>query len=96
MKAAAVVNQGTINQPVFNELLYGVPIRGHGAVNGKKRHLAFVNRFYQCFIKGVYMNSMLFSGAGHNGVTLSENIVEGFEHWGNCAYTGMFYFKAGL
>ena len=67
MRAAAVVNQGTINQPVFNELIYGVPIRGHGAVNGKNRHLAFVHRIYQCFIKGVYMSTMLISGAGHNG-----------------------------
>ena len=43
------------------------------------------------------MSIMLISEASYNGVTLSENIVEGFEHWGNCAYTGMFYFfKARL
>ena len=96
LKVAVVVNQDTINQSTFNELIYGVPIRGYGATNGSKLDLAFINRFYRCFLRGVYMSIMLISEASHNGVTLSENIVEGFEHWGNCAYTGMFYFKAGL
>lgn len=61
-----------------------------------KSDLAFINRFYRCFLRGVYMSIMLISEASHNGVTLSENIVEGFEHRENSAYACKFYFKAGL
>lgn len=49
LKLNALVNQDTINQPAFNELFYGVPIRGYGVANGNKSDLAFINRFYRFF-----------------------------------------------
>lgn len=60
------------------------------------RYLAFVNRFDQCFLRGVYMSTMLISGAGLYVVALSENIVKGFRYGESCAYTGKFYSKAGI
>ena len=42
------------------------------------------------------MSNLLILGAGQHGVTLSENIVKGFGHGDNCAYTGKFYSEAGI
>ena len=69
---------------------------GMGLPTEANRRLAFVNRFGQCFLRGVYMSTMLISGAGQYGVTLSENIVKGFGCRDNCAYTGKFYSEAGI
>lgn len=59
LKLNALVNQDTINQPAFNELFYGVSIRGYGGANGNKSDLAFINGFYR-FFRGVYLSIMLF------------------------------------
>ena len=63
---------------------------------GEKRQRSFVNRFGQCFFRGVCMSNMLISGAGQFGVALSEKILKGFGHGDNCAYTGKFYSEAGI
>ena len=64
---------------------------GMGLPTGSNRYLERINRFGQCFLRGVYMSTMLISGAGQYRMTLSENIVKGFGYRGNCAYTGKFY-----
>ena len=68
-----------------------MPIRGYGGTNGNSSVFSFVNRFGQCFLRGVYMSTMLILGAEQYEITLSENTVKGFGHGDNCAYTGKFY-----
>ena len=96
MKVVAVVNQEAIKQSAFNELIYGVLIRGYGATNGRLSVSCIRKQVRQCFLRGVYMNTMLISGAGQYGVTLSEKIVKGFGYRDNFAYTGKFYSEAGI
>ena len=64
---------------------------GMGLLTGSNRYLERINRFGQCFLRGVYMSTMLISGAGQYRMTLSEKIVKGLGHGDNCTYTGKFY-----
>lgn len=64
---------------------------GMGLPTGSNRYLERINRFGQCFLRGVYMSTMLISGAGQYRMALSENIVKGLGHGDNCTYTGKFY-----
>ena len=64
---------------------------GMGLPTGSNRYLEHINRFGQCFLRGVYMSTMLISGARQYRMTLTENIVKGLEHGDNCTYMGKFY-----
>jgi hypothetical protein len=64
---------------------------GMGLPTGSNRYLERINRFGQCFLRGVYMSTMLISEAGQYRMTLYEKIVKGLEHGDNCTYTGKFY-----
>lgn len=64
---------------------------GMGLPTGENRYLTRINRFGQCFLRGVYMSTMLISEAGQYRMTLSEKIVKGLGHGDNCTYTGKFY-----
>ena len=64
---------------------------GMGLPTGSNRYLERINRFGQCFLRGVYMSTMLISEAGQYRMTLSEKIVKGLGHGDNCTYTSKFY-----
>lgn len=64
---------------------------GMGLPTGENRYLERINRFGQCFLRGVYMSTMLISGAGQYRMALSENIVKGLGHGDNCTYMSKFY-----
>lgn len=64
---------------------------GMGLPTGENRYLERINRFGQCFLRGVYMSTMLISGARQYRMTLTENIVKGLGHRDNYAYKGKFY-----
>ena len=64
---------------------------GMGLPTGSNRYLERINRFGQCFLRGVYMSTMLISGARRYKVIISGIIVKGLGHGDNCTYTGKFY-----
>ena len=51
---------------------------GMGLQTGSNRYLERINRFGQCFLRGVYMSTMLISGARRYKVIISGIIVKGF------------------
>ena len=90
-KAAAVVDSEAIKQSAKIELIYGSPIRGYEATNGIQSVSHTHKQVRSMFFRGVYMSTMLISGARQYKVTISGKKVKGSEHGDNCTYTGKFY-----